>query len=57
MSKKQRRVQMLIDVKESLDAIGADSENQTEESIKENMKILSDTIVLILGIDNIVAAK
>ena len=48
---------MLIDVKNSLDAIGANSEHQTEESIKENMKILSDSIVLILGIDNIVSAK
>lgn len=54
MSKKQRRVQMLIEIKNSIDSIGMDSENQHPESIKNNMRILSTSISNVLAIDNVV---
>lgn len=53
MSKKQRRVQMLIDIKNSIDLIGADNKNQHPESIKSNMSILSESISNVLALDGV----
>ena len=54
MSKKARRVQMLIEIKNSIDSIRADSKNQHPESIENNMRILAESVMNVLAIDGVV---
>lgn len=57
MSKKQQKINMLIQIHASINAIGRDAENQTTESIKENMSILSESILDVLKIDGVGAIR
>lgn len=53
MSKKQNRIQMLIQILKSIEAIKNDAGNQNEQSIIENMSVLQESILNVLAIDEI----
>lgn len=57
MSKKQQKINMLVQIHKSINDIESDAENQTAESIKKNMSILGESILEVLKIDGVGAIR